>query len=159
MQVDVVHRRLHQRAAFGMVGMRHDAYQLDGVARHQPRGFHIQLVDISVARFGSQCHMFLQFHFTGIVENMINDIAMGVINDIVGFPIIDVGVGVEVVPHEIVQQGLGGTELAHGQDVGFHIIHQDADALVLALGCCWSRSIQRNRFGSCRIPAGYIASP
>ena len=76
--------------------------------------------------------MLLQHHLVGIVEDMVDDVAVGVIDDVVGFPIVD-PIDVEVVADEVVLDGLRGTELVDCQDVGPDMIQHHTNGFILVL--------------------------
>lgn len=63
---------------------------------------------------------------------MVDNAATGVVDDVVCLPVIH-AIDIQVVSQEIVLKLLCFTKLANGEDVGLHIVHQGADAFVLAL--------------------------
>lgn len=63
---------------------------------------------------------------------MIDDIAACIIDDIVRLPIACT-IDIQVVLQEAREQGLCGAKLAYRNDVGLHIVLQQANALILAL--------------------------
>lgn len=76
--------------------------------------------------------MAFQYQFSRVVEDMVDDAAIGVVDDVVCPPVIH-AIDIQVVSQEIVLQLLCLAKLANGEDVGLHIVHQGADTFVFAL--------------------------
>ena len=76
--------------------------------------------------------MLFQAHLARVIKDMVDDVAVCIIDNVVRLPIIG-PVDIEVMAQKISLKGLCGTKLTNGEDVGFHIIHDSADAFVLAL--------------------------
>lgn len=76
--------------------------------------------------------MLFHSQLAGVEENVIDDIAVRIVEDVVCLPIVGAA-DVEVVAQEIIVQGGGGAKLTDGEDVGLHIVDEGADAFVLAL--------------------------
>ena len=77
--------------------------------------------------------MLVQAQLAGVEEDVVDDVAARIVDDVVRLPVVDIA-DVEVVAQEIIMQGGGGAKLTDGEDVGFHIIQDGADVLVLLLG-------------------------
>ena len=106
--------------------------QFPTVVRPVSWGLQVELIEIGVAGIGTQGDVLAQPHLARVVEDMVDDALSGVVDDVVGFPIVGT-IDVEVVPEEVVLQGCRGTKLADGEDVGLHVIQDGTDALILVL--------------------------
>ena len=77
--------------------------------------------------------MFAQPQLSGVVEYVVDDISTRLVDDVVGLPIIS-SIDVEIMPQKVVLQCSSGTKLADGENIGFHMVHNSADAFVFSLG-------------------------
>ena len=137
MLVDIVHGGLQAGAARALIAhasleVSHDADELDGVASGQTSGLHVKLIDVGVARVGAQGDMALQTHLARVEKDMVDDVAVGVVEAVVRLPPVHT-VDVQVVAQEVVLQGVSGAKFVDGQNVRLYIIQYSADAFVLEL--------------------------